>query len=43
MGTVEWLRDLGFEVRNLESPVAIELLGRWIRENPELVAEDAGR
>jgi cytosine deaminase len=43
MGTVAWLRDLGFEVRNLSSPVAIELFGRWVREHPELVAEDAGR
>lgn len=43
MGTVQWLRDLRFEVRNLESPVAIEMLAQWIRENPGLIAEDAGR
>jgi cytosine/creatinine deaminase len=43
MGTVQWLRGLGFEVRNLESPVAVEMLARWMAENPELIGEDAGR
>jgi len=43
MGTVAWLRDLGFDVTNLESQEAIEMLANWIKENPELMEEDAGR
>jgi cytosine deaminase len=43
MGTVDWLRALGFEVTNLESPQAIEMLATWMAEHPELIAEDAGR
>jgi cytosine deaminase len=43
MGTVDWLRSLGFEVTNLQSPEAIEMLATWMAEHPELIAEDAGR
>ena len=43
MGTVDWLRGLGFEVTNLESRQAVEMLAAWIAEHPDLIAEDAGR
>jgi cytosine deaminase len=42
-GGVEWLAENGVEIVDLASKECIEMLGRWIAENPELWNEDTGR
>ena len=41
-GGVDWLRQSGVEVIDLESPDCIRLLGDWIAAHPELWNEDIG-
>ncbi len=41
-GGLDWLRDSGVEVVDLASAECIEMLGRWIAENPETWNEDIG-
>jgi len=41
-GGVDWLRENGIEVVDLASKECIELLANWIRDNPNLWAEDIG-
>jgi cytosine/creatinine deaminase len=41
-GGIDWLRENGFEVVDLESQECIELLGTFIAEHPELWNEDIG-
>jgi cytosine deaminase len=41
-GGIDWLRENGFEVVDLESRECIELLGTFIAEHPELWNEDIG-
>lgn len=38
-----WLEQLGVEVHVLDDPGAVDLLGRFIAERPELWDEDIGR
>jgi cytosine deaminase len=42
-GALDWLRENGVEVVDLASPECIEMLGRWIAENPDVWNEDIGR
>lgn len=42
-GGVDWLRENGVAVVDLASAECIELLGRWIAENPDIWNEDIGR
>ncbi len=41
-GGIEWLRENGVEVINLNSQECIEMLGDYIKENPEVWNEDIG-
>ena len=41
-GGVDWLRENGVEVVDLASKECIDMLANWIRENPNLWAEDIG-
>lgn len=41
-GGVDWLRDAGVEVVDLQSQECIDLLGNFIAERPELWHEDIG-
>ena len=41
-GGVDWLRDSGVEVVDLDAPECVELLGGWIEANPEIWNEDIG-
>jgi cytosine deaminase len=41
-GGVAWLRESGVEVVDLASKECIEMLSNWIRDNPNLWAEDIG-
>jgi cytosine/creatinine deaminase len=41
-GGIDWLRENGFEVVDLESTECIELLGAFIAAHPELWNEDIG-
>ena len=41
-GGIEWLREHGVEVIDLNSKECIELLGEYIRANPEIWNEDIG-
>jgi len=41
-GGIDWLRDNGIELVDLNSQECIELLGTFIREHPELWHEDIG-
>jgi cytosine deaminase len=41
-GGLAWLVENGVRVHDLESAACIELLGRFIREHPELWNEDIG-
>ena len=41
-GGVEWLKENGVEVIDLNSAECIELLGEYIRANPEIWNEDIG-
>jgi creatinine deaminase len=42
-GGIEWVRSLGVEVFDLDSPECVSLLGDYIRKNPEVWNEDIGR
>ena len=41
-GGVDWLRENGVEVVDLASQECIDMLENWIRDNPNLWAEDIG-
>ena len=41
-GGIEWLRSLGVEVIGLDSEECVSLLGGFIRDHPEIWAEDIG-
>jgi cytosine/creatinine deaminase len=41
-GGIDWLREAGVEVVDLDSPECIELLGDFIAAHPELWNEDIG-
>jgi len=41
-GGIEWLRANGVRVIDLDSAECVELLGAYIRENPEIWNEDIG-
>jgi cytosine/creatinine deaminase len=41
-GGIEWLRENGVEVINMNSSECIEMLGSFIAENPEIWNEDIG-
>lgn len=41
-GGLLWLRELGIEVIDLDSQECVELLGGFIREQPEVWGEDIG-
>jgi cytosine deaminase len=41
-GGIEWLRENGVKVVNLNSPKCIEMLGDFIKENPAVWNEDIG-
>lgn len=42
-GGVDWLRDNGVRVVDLHSEACIEMLARYIRDNPAVWNEDIGR
>jgi len=42
-GGLEWLRSLGVDIVDLDSPECVSLLGEYIRANPEVWNEDIGR
>jgi cytosine/creatinine deaminase len=42
-GGLDWLRESGVTVVDLSSPECVEMLGRWIAENPDVWNEDIGR
>ena len=41
-GGIEWLRENGVEVIDVHSQECIEMLAKYIRENPEIWNEDIG-
>jgi cytosine deaminase len=41
-GGVDWLRENGVDVVDLASRECIDMLANWIRDNPNLWAEDIG-
>jgi cytosine deaminase len=41
-GGIEWLKENGVKVVNLNSPECIEMLGDFIKEKPEVWNEDIG-
>jgi cytosine deaminase len=41
-GGVDWLRESGVEVIDLESPECVEILSRYIAAHPEVWNEDIG-
>src|ERR1700724_4795451 len=41
-GGIDWLRENGVEVMDLESSECIEMLAKYIRENPAIWKEDIG-
>jgi cytosine deaminase len=41
-GGMEWLRELGIEVINLDSQECVDLMTEFIREHPEIWNEDIG-
>ena len=42
-GGIDWLRECGIEVVDLHSQECIEMLAKYIRENPEIWNEDIGK
>jgi len=42
-GGIDWLRECGVEVLDLHSQECIEMLAKYIRENPEIWKEDIGK
>ncbi len=41
-GGLEWLKENGVKIFNLNSPECIKMLGEYIAENPEVWNEDIG-
>ena len=41
-GGVEWLREAGIEIVDMNSSECVEILGKFIGDNPELWNEDIG-
>jgi creatinine deaminase len=41
-GGIDWLRERGVEIVDLDSPQCAELLGGYIQTNPEIWNEDIG-
>ena len=41
-GGIEWLKENGIKVINLNSPECIKMLGEYIADNPEVWNEDIG-
>ena len=41
-GGIDWLRERGVEVIDMDSPECVELLGRFICQHPEVWNEDIG-
>jgi len=41
-GGIDWLRERGVEVIELDSPECVQLLGRFISQHPEVWNEDIG-
>src|SRR5579859_6884013 len=41
-GGIDWLRERGVEVVDLDSPECVQLLGRFISQHPEVWNEDIG-
>ncbi len=41
-GGLDWLRENGFKVIDLQSQECIDMLAKFIKEHPELWAEDIG-
>ncbi len=41
-GGIEWLREAGVEIVDMNSAECVEMLGKFIGENPELWNEDIG-
>ncbi|MGE8281737.1 MAG: nucleoside deaminase [Stenotrophomonas sp.] len=41
-GGIDWLRDNGVQVIDLNDAGCIEMMGRYIRENPDIWNEDIG-
>lgn len=41
-GGIEWLRENGVEVIDLNSAECVEMLGEYIKQNPEIWNEDIG-
>lgn len=41
-GGIDWLRERGIEVIDLDSPECVELLGRFIAQYPKVWNEDIG-
>jgi creatinine deaminase len=42
-GGIEWLRDNGVRVIDLRSEACIDMLARYVRDNPSVWHEDIGR
>lgn len=42
-GGIEWLRENGVEVIDMDSAECVELLGRFIEQHPEIWNEDIGK
>jgi cytosine deaminase len=42
-GGIEWVRSLGVEVFDLDSPECVSLMSEYIRTNPEVWNEDIGK
>jgi creatinine deaminase len=42
-GGIDWLRSLGIEVIDLDSQECVEMMGRYIRDNPAIWNEDIGQ
>lgn len=41
-GGIDWLREIGVGVIDMNSAACIEMLGKYIAENPEVWNEDIG-
>lgn len=42
-GGIEWLREIGVRVINMNSDECIELLGQFIEDHPDIWLEDIGK
>lgn len=42
-GGIDWLRECGVEVLDLHSQECVEMLAKYIRENPQIWKEDIGK